>query len=194
MFFMKNFSIIAFILLLMACNSNDGNDKKASVQGPLVQKVNSEIFNQSFAQLMTDYYHLKDNFIIELDTNINVYARKLIKDADSLPVNQLNADTAIISTARSFAESISAELNGMLKEKNLEAKRKSFQMTSTELFDLIRAVKYDKEVIYLEHCPMAFNNDGADWLSNSSDIRNPYIPKKMLTCGEVKDSIDFRKK
>ena len=191
---MKNFSIIAFILLLMACNSNDGNDKKASVQGPLVQKVNSEIFNQSFAQLMTDYYHLKDNFIIELDTNINVYARKLIKDADSLPVNQLNADTAIISTARSFAESISAELNGMLKEKNLEAKRKSFQMTSTELFDLIRAVKYDKEVIYLEHCPMAFNNDGADWLSNSSDIRNPYIPKKMLTCGEVKDSIDFRKK
>ena len=62
-----------------------------------------------------------------------------------------------------------------------------------QLFDLIRTVQYDKEVVYLQHCPMAFNEQGAEWLSNSTDIRNPYIPKKMLTCGEVKDSASFKK-
>jgi hypothetical protein len=41
---------------------------------------------------------------------------------------------------------------------------------------------------------MAFNNDGASWLSNSSIINNPYLPKIMLNCGEVRDSIDFRRK
>ncbi len=39
---------------------------------------------------------------------------------------------------------------------------------------------------------MAFNDAGAYWLSKTSDIKNPYYGKKMLTCGEVKDSIDFR--
>ena len=41
---------------------------------------------------------------------------------------------------------------------------------------------------------MAFNDAGAYWLSAASDIKNPYFGKKMLTCGEVKDSIDFRGK
>jgi Cu(I)/Ag(I) efflux system membrane fusion protein len=41
---------------------------------------------------------------------------------------------------------------------------------------------------------MAFNDAGAYWLSKTSDIKNPYFGKKMLICGEVKDSLDFRHK
>ncbi|MFX4520371.1 hypothetical protein ABTA72_19455, partial [Acinetobacter baumannii] len=63
-----------------------------------------------------------------------------------------------------------------------------------QLYDFIRTVQYDREVVYHEYCPMAFNDQGATWLSNSSDIKNPYLPKKMLHCGEVKDSIDLRVK
>jgi hypothetical protein len=62
------------------------------------------------------------------------------------------------------------------------------------LYDLIRTVRYDRLLIYYNYCPMAFNDQGANWLSNSPEIRNPYIPKKMITCGEIKDSIDFRPK
>jgi Cu(I)/Ag(I) efflux system membrane fusion protein len=194
MIFMKKNSIILLVAMLFACKNNDSQDKKPASQGPLAKGVNNEIFNQSFGIFLNDYYHLKDNFITEVDTNINLYARKLAKEADSLPINSLQADTAIIATAKSFAAEISGELNGLIAEKNLENKRKSFQMVSLELYDLIRTVQYDKEKIYLDHCPMAFNNEGADWLSNSSDIRNPYIPKIMLTCGSIKDSLDFKKK
>jgi hypothetical protein len=81
-----------------------------------------------------------------------------------------------------------------LGEKTLEGKRKSFQMISDQLYDLVRTVRYDRSVIYHDYCPMAFNDQGANWLSNTRDIRNPYIPKKMINCGEVKDSIDFRTK
>jgi Cu(I)/Ag(I) efflux system membrane fusion protein len=65
-------------------------------------------------------------------------------------------------------------------------------MISAGLFDLVRTVRYDKEKIYLLHCPMAFNNTGADWLSNATEIKNPYFGKDMLTCGEVRDSVVFR--
>jgi hypothetical protein len=49
----------------------------------------------------------------------------------------------------------------------------------------------------LQECPMAFNDtETANWISNSSEIINPYLgnnhPKYkagMLHCGELKDSI-----
>jgi Cu(I)/Ag(I) efflux system membrane fusion protein len=93
-----------------------------------------------------------------------------------------------------YISSISSEAKALVAEPNLEAKRKSFQMISDNMFDLVRTVHFDKEVVYHQFCPMAFNDAGAYWLSQSADIKNPYFGKKMLTCGEVKDSIDFRGK
>ena len=45
---------------------------------------------------------------------------------------------------------------------------------------------------------MAFGDEVANWISNSSEIMNPYLGKKhakykdgMLHCGEVTDSLAF---
>ena len=43
--------------------------------------------------------------------------------------------------------------------------------------------------VYRQFCPMAFNDQGAYWLSPETEIRNPYFGKKMLACGEVRDSL-----
>ncbi len=45
------------------------------------------------------------------------------------------------------------------------------------------------ETIFVQHCPMADNNNGADWLSLDKQIRNPYFGDKMLTCGSVTETI-----
>lgn len=39
--------------------------------------------------------------------------------------------------------------------------------------------------VYRIHCPMAFDNKGADWLSPDDRVLNPYFGNKMLRCGEV---------
>ena len=44
--------------------------------------------------------------------------------------------------------------------------------------------------IYIQHCPMADSNKGADWLSKEKEIRNPYFGESMLTCGEIKKKIN----
>src|SRR5919112_1443628 len=64
-------------------------------------------------------------------------------------------------------------------ENNIEAKRKSFQMISDNMYDLLRTVRYDNEIVYHQYCPMAFNDAGAYWLSKTGDIKNPYFGKKM---------------
>jgi hypothetical protein len=192
---MKRYLLYSLVVVLAACGSSDEKAKEPEIpQGPLTKSANSEAFNQSFGQLMTFYYSLKDNFIIEQDSAITKAARGLVVAADSLKITELKGDSMIISTAWSYAMGISAETKGLMGEKTLEGKRKSFQIISDQLYDLIRTVRYDRSVIYHDYCPMAFKDQGANWLSNTSDIRNPYIPKQMINCGEVKDSIDFRTK
>ncbi|MBA4198183.1 MAG: hypothetical protein C0459_11585 [Chitinophaga sp.] len=191
---MKKIVIVGLIVLAASCSGDDKKTEENKRPQALNKSTNGEAFNTAFDVLMGDYYHLKDNFITESDTIINVYAKKLMTDADSLPIATLKADSVIVSTAKATAQSISAELKGLLGEKDIEAKRKSFALLSEEMYDLIRTVQYDKAIIYHAHCPMAFNGNGANWLSNTADIKNPYIPKKMLSCGEITDSLNFAKK
>ncbi len=193
---MKRISGYLLLLTLASCGTADKNAKDEN-RPPvaLLKSANSEAFNRSFGQLLSDYYTLKDNFIAEKDTAaINHSARLLQISTDSLALKELKADSSIITTAQTYILGISAELQGLAGETTLTGKRRSFQMVSDQLFDLIRTVQYDQAVIYQHYCPMAFTDQGANWLSNSPEINNPYIPKKMIDCGQVKDSIDFRHK
>lgn len=193
---MKRILAFSLILFLAACG---GNDEKAAVteapQAPLGQSANSDTFNLVFGKMLDSYFQLKDQFIKENDTLITKGTEQLIADIDAAAgvLSELKADSSIVSTAKTYTTGIQNELTAVKQEKDIEERRKSFQVLSEQLYDLIRTVKYDRAVVYHQYCPMAFNDAGAFWLSNSSDIRNPYLPKKMLICGEVKDSIDFRK-
>ncbi|MEI6263647.1 MAG: DUF3347 domain-containing protein [Sphingobacteriia bacterium] len=192
---MKNLALPIFLLFLYACNSADQKAPLAFESTVLTGKaVQSEAFNQSFKKVLFAYYNLKDQFIAENDAAIQLSSSQLLMEIDSLPTKELKGDTAVVSTAQSYIDGIAAEIKGLLGEKDIEARRKSLQMISEQLYDLIRTVQYDQDKIYLAYCPMAFNNDGASWLSNSSVILNPYLPKTMLNCGEVRDTIDFSKK
>ncbi len=42
---------------------------------------------------------------------------------------------------------------------------------------------------YVLHCPMAFNNKGADWLQDKSNTENPYFGKSMFACGNVTETL-----
>ena len=46
--------------------------------------------------------------------------------------------------------------------------------------------------IYRQHCPMAFDGQGADWYSDAEAIRNPYFGEKMLRCGRTEEVITKR--
>lgn len=183
-----------FAITIISC-SNDDDSKTAIVepQKALGQSVNSDTFNLSFNAVLTAYYELKNAFIKEDINVINNISTNLIAKSSALKITELKADTLIVNTAKLYTQNLQDELSGLIKEADLENKRKSFQMVTNDVYDLIRTVKYDRAKIYLQHCPMAFKNKGADWLSNSSEIENPYLPKMMLDCGIIKDSVDFIK-
>ncbi|MBA2762304.1 MAG: DUF3347 domain-containing protein [Segetibacter sp.] len=189
---MKRLLSIAAIVLLAACGDSDKPSNVTAQDQPLKQSKNSAAFNSAFQTLLTNYYHLKDALVATNDTMAVNSARLLIANADSLKMDELKADSSIVEMAEGYLQSISAEAKALVAEPKIEEKRKSFQMISDNIYDLVRSVRYDQQIVYHQYCPMAFYDAVAYWLSNTSDIKNPYFGKKMLTCGETKDSVDFR--
>jgi hypothetical protein len=204
---MKKLVLLLIVLVLAGLVAWKLMSKKEApkmAQPDLALKIskNTGIFNTAFAELMTDYYSLKDA-LVEWDTvKADQAAYALARKADSLPVDQIKGDSNIVLTAKSLVASVGSEAKGIVGEGNIEQKRRGFNMLTDELYNLVRAVRYDAEVIYHARCPMAFNEtDEGFWLSNSPKIVNPYLgnkhptyKSKMLGCGEIVDSVNFAKR
>jgi len=45
------------------------------------------------------------------------------------------------------------------------------------------------ETVRIFHCPMANDNQGADWLQTATETANPYFGASMLRCGSQTDSL-----
>ncbi len=89
------------------------------------------------------------------------------------------------------SKGMAEHLDGVPKFSKLEEARKSFLAISTRIILLAEVVKPGDAPLYILHCPMADNNKGADWLSRSKEIINPYYGKAMRACGEVKREISY---
>ncbi|MBS1665098.1 MAG: DUF3347 domain-containing protein [Bacteroidetes bacterium] len=182
------------------------SDKPAAPAGPPpaalhVGKASSQ-FNTAFADVLTQYYALKDA-LVDWDTlKADQAAYALSAKVDSLPVRTLQADSDIVKTALSLNASLSSEAKAFTGEAGIENRRRAFNMLTDELYNLVMTVNYDGEKIYHIKCPMAFKEtEEGYWLSNTPQVVNPYLGNKhpkfkssMLSCGEVMDSLPLVRK
>ena len=189
----KFFIIIASLFALASCEDNGGKNNVPEGAPLTTQGNNSDIVNYGIGGIVNEYYAIKDAFVLENDAIINQHALAMQKGIDTLDLKSVQGTNLEKDKNTQLITEIVAALKILLNEKEIDAKRKPFQTISDKLYDLIKSVRFDKQIIYLEHCPMAFNQTGANWLSNTPDIKNPYIPKKMIDCGEVLDTLDFTK-
>jgi len=75
---------------------------------------------------------------------------------------------------------------------DIKAQRKAFYPLTQALISAIEAFGPFEISLYTQHCPMAFENTGGDWVSDSKDIRNPYFGSMMLKCGSVKQTFSHQ--
>jgi Protein of unknown function (DUF3347) len=76
-------------------------------------------------------------------------------------------------------ESIAGHADALAKSDSLDTAREHFKAISDECIKMASNV----EGQYVFNCPMK----NADWLQTSKDkVENPYMGKKMLSCGQLK--------
>jgi hypothetical protein len=187
------------ITYLVLHKSNTDNIIPVERDVPLTISSKSSAFNRSFTAVLTNYYSLSDGFVASDSSQIRSSSQKLNVSIDSIRFDQFKADTAIVQTAVSLAQSMKGEINALLKENTMEQKRREFNMITDELYSLIRTVRYDGSTIYHMRCPNAFaDSSEAYWLSPVNKISNPYTGKNNPAKydgkpdqGELSDSLHF---
>lgn len=198
---MRNlFVVMVCFFILQSCGGPDKEAVKTDkTPSPAFVSRNAESFNLPFEHLLTTYFSLRDAFV-EYDTaRINAVSKELAGEAGNLPADELKDPSGVVKiTAKDGAATVKNAAREIAMQADFTRKQRQFQTISDAMYELVRTVKYDKQKIYHQHCPMAFDNKGAYWISNSNEIVNPYMGKKhpkyksaMLECGDIPDSLDY---
>ena len=77
----------------------------------------------------------------------------------------------------------------LTNSEDIETVRKHFVTLSTQIVMLAKTFDPTEGTLYIQHCPMADQDNGADWISTEKEIKNPYFGASMLKCGEVKEEL-----
>jgi len=127
-------------------------------------------------QVIDHYLNMKNSLIASDKPNINKSADTLVKAVAALQNSKGGAKIhAELDSLHKYAVAIAAT-------DNINDQRNSFANLSTAAWQLAEKVSHPGEPLYLQVCPMT----KVSWVSKEKEIRNPYFPKNMLTCGAVK--------
>ncbi len=196
---MKGF-ITIITLLAIGCNPSENTKKSAPAPDNITSKYSNQ-FNQSINKILIYYNNLTEAFINWDSVKIQLTARDLKRNIDSTDFTELKTDSSLYKSVFTHLQSFKYDIDGIILGNNIEKKRHSFNSFSKNLSGLLKSIRYDQSKLYIQECPMAFNDTGIGiWLSKTPEIRNPYLGlhhpkygKGMLICGETKDSLNYIK-
>ncbi len=170
-----------------------------SNQVSIVLKTHSDTFNLSINQLVVNYLSVKDAFVEDDTVNIKLKTTEFCSLLESLNLSELEKDSSgVYETVNMTKLDIISNAKSLLQQKDITEMRRDFSaMTDVMYPTFFNAIKYEGPALYLQNCPMAFNDtEPANWISNNKEIVNPYMGKHhpkyqsgMLHCGEIKDTI-----
>jgi Cu(I)/Ag(I) efflux system membrane fusion protein len=145
-------------------------------------------FKMQLGKVVDNYLLLKDALVASNEGNAGNTAKKTLDALDKVDMTLLKGNAH--NQWMKFQKPIKDNLNGIVQMQGIEMKRSHFSIVSNKLAEAIEAFGlHGDEKLYLEFCPMAFDNKGGYWISDSKEIRNPYFGEKMMKCGEVKKEL-----
>jgi Cu(I)/Ag(I) efflux system membrane fusion protein len=144
-------------------------------------------FQQQIGDVFTAYIALKDAFVSSDRAKVKAEAAETEDIISKVDMKLLSG--AAHNDWMNYVSQMQKSLQEMQEYGDMELQRKAFSILSDNLYKSIKAFGLGGKEAFYEYCPMAFNNEGAYWLSDQAQIRNPYFGEKMLTCGSVKEKL-----
>ncbi|MEX0966152.1 MAG: DUF3347 domain-containing protein [Bacteroidia bacterium] len=151
---------------------------------------------------------------VDVDEGVKTHVEEVLEDYIKLKENLVEGNTM---DAKGNAADLQAKLEGLRlmtlppKQKqafvnydnmitehtaqiaaldDIEEQRVQFSKISEGIYSLAQNFGADSRTLYYQYCPMAFNNKGAYWVSETKEIRNPFFGEKMMTCGSTHHQIN----
>lgn len=136
--------------------------------------------------ILENYLKVKDALVADNQEEAASAGKLLVANFQNFDKSQYSSEeqqelTDIIEDAQEHAEHIA--------ESPIDHQREHFDILSKDVIDMIAITGTGKK-LYQTFCPMYNNNKGAQWLSSTKDIQNPYYGSKMMDCGEIQKEIN----
>ncbi|MEO8794917.1 MAG: DUF3347 domain-containing protein [Daejeonella sp.] len=184
------FGIALSSIFFVACNNN-GTKQKASdgtLETSTTETKSDVAVSNPTNKLLKEYINLKNALAKDDNKGAAAAGNELVKTLDGFDKSSLTAEQAkvfddIKEDAKEHAEHIGTNAG------NIEHQREHFETLSQDMYDLVKVTGAGQKMYY-SNCPMYNNNKGANWLSETKEIQNPYLGKAMSTCGSVKEEIN----
>ncbi|GGA72909.1 hypothetical protein GCM10008015_12000 [Flavobacterium palustre] len=174
-------TVVALAITIISCtqkNKQEGTSKTESATKVAAQSA------FSIDIIVKNYLAIK-NSLANDDSDAAADAGKALSetmaktDMKKVSADQMEAYMSITDDAKEHADHIGS--NGG----KIEHQREHFITLSKDMNDLIQLFGTNQK-LYLDFCPMADDNKGAVWISETKEITNPYFGKDMATCGSIK--------
>ena len=172
---MKNYLGLLALLLVVACNNTEQQsaESKDSLTVATVKATSVDFKDKKLQPIYAAYLALKDALVAAKVADAQAAAKTL---AVELKTYTGCENTSIIAGKIETA-------------KDLVTQRKEFTGLSSDLVALFKHAALSSGAIFVQHCPMANNGEGGDWLASEKKIQNPYYGDEMMECGAVVEEI-----
>jgi hypothetical protein len=141
----------------------------------------------SVREIVDHYLHVKNSLAGDNAAEAANGAKAMIESISKLDKSLF---TAAQKAAYDKDDASLKEHAGQIAKNGADIKlqRSHFVQLSETVYDLVKQFGGGR-TLYHDHCPMARDNQGAMWISEIKEVRNPYFGEKMLTCGTIEEVI-----
>jgi superoxide dismutase len=145
----------------------------------------SREFGQTIDTFYGSYLKLKNSLIKSDTIAANKAAQELKFILELVPEPAMKKIAA--DAWKNHKKGYNKNLTEFLQVKDIEEKRSYFSHVSEILYCTFKSFDLGIDNVHVAYCPMAFDNKGAYWLTESHEIRNPYFGNEMLKCGTIEE-------
>jgi len=166
---------------------NDAANKKTTAT---LEKMNVSMeFIMQLTSVYDQYLALKNAFVQSDEMKVEQAAQKVEQTLAKVDMKLLTGD--VMEQWMELLPNLNNQIKLIASSDVLEEQRKTFSVFNDLFYKAIKTFGLMGKTVYYQFCPMMNNNNGAYWLSETKDIRNPYYGESMLTCGETKETLKY---
>lgn len=150
-------------------------------------------FRAAIDNLADGYFEIQKNLSSDNLEKTRTAALDLLSRLAKTHNESRSLEPASLKTWKKIYEPLERDVHRVAKAGTLDMARIPFSPLSNAMRSVITTFASPKPSIHLFHCPMALDNQGAWWLQNDGQTRNPYFGVTMLLCKDVAEPL-FREK
>lgn len=164
-------------------HNHGGMSSNTQQEQTMPKTATPKAFKEQLTLVVNQYLSLKDALVNSNLEEANKEANMVLQSLNKINMSLLKGDAHM--QWMDLLKPIKAGLEIIKTADSLTKQREAFVTVSDRMAAAVKSFHVTDSVVYVLRCPMADNNKGASWLSNSTVIENPYFGESMLKCGEV---------